>query len=553
MKGVAMTTYLDDALKSKVSPPQSQPLDSDQVKNSAGGFVYKIDDFARLRRFLILGSEGGSYYAGQRELTLKNLDAVERCIAANGVKTVDEIVDVSLGGRAPKNDQAILALALCIAKGDAATKAHALSKVNAVARIGTHLFQLVEFLDKLGTLTGRAKRRAIARWYTSKSPDKLAYQLVKYRQRNGWTHKDVLRVSHPGSIEPVDTEHAELFNWVAKGNTGATTPAIIRGFKMAQAAETTPEVTAHLVREFNLPREALKTEHLASPEVWQAMLDNGMPVTALIRNLGNMTRYGLFNQHKNRNKVVETLLEGDALEKGRVHPLTILLALSTYQFGAGFRGSNSWTPVASIVDALNDAFYKSFGNVEPTGKRYLLALDVSGSMTVPLANSVLSCRDASAAMALVTAAVEKNVDVVGFFAGSGGMQYGSQRGYYRHGITTLNISPRQRLNDAIKVVSGLPFGGTDCALPMLYAKEKSLEIDTFVVYTDSETWAGSVHPAKALKDYRKASGIDARLVVVGMTSNEFSIADPKDPGMLDVVGFDTATPNIISGFAAGTI
>ena len=35
--------------------PQTEPLDSRQVLNNAGGFVYKIDDMARLRRFLILG------------------------------------------------------------------------------------------------------------------------------------------------------------------------------------------------------------------------------------------------------------------------------------------------------------------------------------------------------------------------------------------------------------------------------------------------------------------------------------------------------------------
>ena len=83
--------------------------------------------------------------------------------------------------------------------------------------------------------------------------------------------------------------------------------------------------------------------------------------------------------------------------------------------------------------------------------------------------------------------------------------------------------------------------------------EKGLKVDTFVVYTDSETWAGDVHPSEALKQYRETTGIPARLVVVGMTSSGFSIADPTDAGMLDVVGFDTATPNIISSFSKGVI
>ena len=88
---------------------------------------------------------------------------------------------------------------------------------------------------------------------------------------------------------------------------------------------------------------------------------------------------------------------------------------------------------------------------------------------------------------------------------------------------------------------------------MLYAQALERKVDPFVIYTDSETWAGDVHPAQALRDYRRTSGIDARLVVVGMVSNGFSIADRADPGMLDVVGFDTATPQLVSDFARGAL
>ena len=156
----------------------------------------------------------------------------------------------------------------------------------------------------------------------------------------------------------------------------------------------------------------------------------------------------------------------------------------------------------------------------------------------------------------MTAATEQDAEIVGFYAGRRGWKAGgARRQWYlgEDGLTPLAISPRQRLDDAVKAVSDLPFGGTDCALPMLYAQAKGLEIDAFVTYTDSETWAGDVHPATALRDYRRVSGMDARLVVVGMVANSFSIADPSDPGMLDVVGFDTATPQLISDFARGDI
>jgi 60 kDa SS-A/Ro ribonucleoprotein len=119
------------------------------------------------------------------------------------------------------------------------------------------------------------------------------------------------------------------------------------------------------------------------------------------------------------------------------------------------------------------------------------------------------------------------------------------------GLNPLAISPKQRLDDVLKAVDGLPFGGTDCSLPMIWAAKHKVEVDTFVVYTDNETWAGNVHPFQALRDYRQAMGRPAKLIVVGMTATKFTIADPKDPGMLDVVGFDAAAPQVMADFARG--
>ena len=53
--------------------------------------------------------------------------------------------------------------------------------------------------------------------------------------------------------------------------------------------------------------------------------------------------------------------------------------------------------------------------MQPTGKRFLLALDVSGSMCSPvLGSTAITAREASAAMAMVTARTEANYSMVGF-------------------------------------------------------------------------------------------------------------------------------------------
>jgi hypothetical protein len=82
------------------------------------------------------------------------------------------------------------------------------------------------------------------------------------------------------------------------------------------------------------------------------------------------------------------------------------------------------------------------------------------------------------------------------------------------------------------------------------AAANKVKVDTFVVYTDNETWAGSTHPHQALRAYRDWSGIDARLVVAGLTATDFTIADPADPGMLDIAGFDAALPALLTDFSA---
>lgn len=534
------------------------------MPNSAGGFAWAVDDWARLRRFLILGSEGGSYYAGEHALTRASADAVARAIAADGPRAVGEIVAISRDGRAASNDPAIFALAMAAAADDEATRTAALDALPQVCRTGTHLFTFARHVEQFRGW-GRALRRGVGRWYVEQPVDRVAYQAIKYRRRDGMSHRDLLRLAHPGAKTragnprlPVSDEHARLFAWIVRGSetparrVGETAslgdaaavraglPAVIGAFEAAQGSGSARE-TAALVRAYGLPREAVRPEHLDDREVWAALLER-MPMTALLRNLATLTRVGVITPGSvGADFAAEQLADVERLRAARVHPITVLSALRTYARGRGVRGQHTWAPVARVVDALDGAFYAAFGNVEPAGTRMLLALDVSGSMTFGEIAGVpgLTPRDASAAMALVTAATEARHEIVGFCAGDG--------------LTPLSISPRQRLTDAIRAVSDLPFGGTDCALPMRYALAEGREIDTFVVYTDSETWHGEIHPAQALREYRERTGIAARLVVIGMVANGFTIADPEDPGMLDIVGFDGATPEVVSGFARGVV
>jgi 60 kDa SS-A/Ro ribonucleoprotein len=177
---------------------------------------YLVDDWTRLDRFLILGSEGGTYYASERKLTLDNAQVVERCVAADGIRTVRRIVEISTEGRAPKNDPALFALAIAAKKGDDLTRKLAYAELPKVARIGTHLFHFAEAVKALGGW-GRGTRKAFQNWYVNRKPESLALQLVKYQQRDGWSHRDILRKCH---VRPANETLNGLLHWAVKGWPG---------------------------------------------------------------------------------------------------------------------------------------------------------------------------------------------------------------------------------------------------------------------------------------------------------------------------------------------
>lgn len=518
--------------------PQSEQADERQVPNSTGGFVFSSSDDARLRRFLILGSAGGSYYASERDLTKENAEVLLRMAQRDPVSMVNTIVEISLDGRAPKVNPALFALAVVAGTSTEAGRQYALSMLGDVARTGTHLFTFVGYVRQFRGW-GRSVKNAVARWYLDKDVDALAYQMVKYRQREGWTHRDLLRISHPATADP--TRNA-LLRWATSGEAKSSrtgVPELVQAFNLLQEPELSKPSALDLISRFPISWEMLPEHLLGDRDVWAALVDKGMPITALIRQLPRLTRLGLLNG--DRGRMVEArITDLEVLRKGRVHPLNVLVAQKTYASGASARGDGTWAPVRRIVDALDQAFYVSFGAVEPTGKRMLLALDVSSSMSwvgSRIANMPITAREASAALALVTAATESDYEIVGF----------------SHQLTTLSISPRQRLDDVIKTIEALPMGATDCAAPMEWAHDRRLSVDAFVTYTDNETNVGRVHPHQALREYRQASGIAARNVVVGMVSNGFTVNDPADELGLDVVGFDSATPQLISDFVRGDV
>jgi 60 kDa SS-A/Ro ribonucleoprotein len=572
-------SYLTGSLENPSKTPQNKPIlgrETDMSKNAAGGYTFKVDLWSRLQRFLILGTEGGTYYATQKDHTADNAKNVLACIKADGLRTVRIVSEVSVAGRAPKNDPAIFALALASTHGDDKTRSAAYNALSTVCRTGTHLFTFMEMRKALGKSVTGGLQRALQDWYTDKPIEKLAYQLIKYQQRGGWTHRDVLRLAKPKGDDADPAVNAAL-RWatkIARESDGHMTPETlvemipavpeqIVGFTKAKTAET-PQKTADLVTQYRLPREALRTEHLTDPVVWEAMLDAGMPMTALVRNLATMTRINLMTPTSSATKtVIEQITNAEHIAKSKIHPIQLFMALKTYAAGKGLRGQNTWQPVPNVIDALDDAFYMAFENVQATGKSRMLALDISGSMWGGWGSNDVAgipgftAAQAAGVMSMVSLKTGDPCEVVCFASGTRGGSGGSgSTGTLIPGLRPLGLSKRQRLDDVDRVMRKMSrfMSGTDAALPVQWATKANREIDVFEVYTDNETWAGRQgHASQALQEYRQKSGRPAKLVSVGFTATESSIADPNDAGMMDCVGFDSAAPQLIQAFVEGQV
>lgn len=529
-----------NGLSPKVTPQTAPILGKEDLmnQNNAGGYSFVLDKWKYLERFLILGTEGGTFYVKGRELTEDAARNVIKCIKEDGSRVVRIISDISDQGRAVKNDPAIFALALVFTYGNDEAKRAAINQFQTICRTGTHLFTFVQYIDTLRSW-GRSVRKAIAKWYHAYDPAYLAYQMIKYKgrtvegTRNQWTHRDVLRSAH---VKPKSTEYDRLFWYATKGNLDDELPPIIQAAETLKRPDCSLKELIDIIVKYKVPHEAWPTELKNEARVWEASL-NDIPLTALIRNLNKLTALGVLSPASfgNLDLVTRKITDMEYLKHSRVHPLFVLSALKAYSIGQSGYGHLQWEPVHQIVDALDSAFYLSFGTIKPTGKRLCLGIDVSGSMSAQIGSINLTCAECAAVMAMVTARVEKNCAIMGF----------------REEFTDLEITPKQSLSEIINKVFGHTFGNTDCALPMLWATENKYEFDAFCVYTDNETWHGEIHPSQALNQYRSKYVPDAKLVVVGMTATNFSIADPTDCNSLDVVGFDTATPMAIAEFIRG--
>jgi 60 kDa SS-A/Ro ribonucleoprotein len=536
------------------------------TRNSAGGFGYQVDDWKMLERFITLGTTGGTFYISEKKLAEVNVDAVNRCLDADPVRAIRLVEEIAREGRAPRKDPGLFVLALATARlqtrvisregapsreiqEPSVACREALAALPSVARPFTDLSHFITYVTKPKLRGwGSGMMRGVARWYNEMPVDRLALQVIKYQQRDGVTHRDAYDLAHPARWQQPDAVRRAIFDFIVDGRMPQGALAEHRALRpllaFARVREdgVTAEEAARLVTEFGLPIEAVPNNIKTGP-VYAAVLDGvlrgqgGNSLTWVVRNLGNLAKHEVLSE--SRQEIVEAvcgiLRNEGALQSARIHPVSVLKAMLTYSQGHGEKGNGEWPVLSHVVDALDAGFYKSFRYVPSSGKRLMLGIDVSGSMWQSQMTGgfvSLSTHQAAGVMALAVAHAEPNSQFVKF----------DDR------ARPINISTRQRLDDVVRAIGEEKGHSTDLASPVAYALKKRIPVDAFVNFSDYETWRGNYHSEDLLAQYRRDMGIPAKVVNVAMTPNRETVSPPGDPGVLELVGFDTVVPQAISAF-----
>ncbi len=433
------------------------------------------DCWDRLSIFLLLGSEAGVYSVGSPELSLEDCPALLECLRADGKRAVKRIVEAMKTSSGASRETALFALAVASSAGhaDESTAAAALAALPAVAPSAADLCVYAAHVQQLRGW-GRGLRTAISRWYAQKGPRELAREVIRSRQRAGWSNRDMLRMAHPKAASHT---HQALFRWILTGEISAEAVAgaearelqHIHLFERAKQASSAEEIV-HLIEDDHLPEDLVPVRWKQHSEVWEALL-YAMPYESLMRNLPKMTETGMLGDESEMAAlVVARLVDRSRIRSSAINPLALLAMRAYYEAGTAAVGKARWTPVPSVLKALDEAFHSAVQNVQPTGKRLAIGIDASSSMLQPVAGSHgLSCATAAAAIALIAVRRESSPSVCVF----------------GETLEPLHIGKNDRL---CEVVEAIPFAEI-CSNPsrlLEYARERGMEVNGFLFLTSAE-------------------------------------------------------------------
>ena len=116
--------------------------------------VWPANEWERFDRFLIYGTERGTYFIRKRKLSVEQATNARARIVEDGPRAVRRNVELSVAGRVMTNETSLFALAMSVAFGNEATRTMALEAMPEVARTDGEAEAFAKYLQDLESMRG---------------------------------------------------------------------------------------------------------------------------------------------------------------------------------------------------------------------------------------------------------------------------------------------------------------------------------------------------------------------------------------------------------------
>lgn len=511
----------------------------------------------RLRTLLIAGREKYAYVSGaNNRFTVHETEPIEQCLALDPIRTIEEIVRVSVEGKAATNDAAIFALAVAAFKDkNTETRKMAWAAFAAVVRTGAHLFEFVHYNQLLNGgkwYISRAGRLAVSSWYAAlrgNDPERpwlpLIHEIMAHRSRSDGGHASVIRLYSPN---PVDDEQDVCFGFASNGGivrwsnrsyvNRSDFPLVSEASRATSciyslgSSGNDPESLAELSRvvdRLHLGTHAVQQRSLSNQDILMAMAKN-MTVHDLLHLLPNFSSARIFDDPAWLRMACDRLDDTDLLHANGVTAMDLFWSNSRYQIGAS--GSLFWTIYDDIVSALSRGFAALARRGQPSTKRVLIGIDVSSASSVYTVGLVTQSLMASTCLATARyAANPETTNVV---------------------LAHNSVHPCPPLvpEDPMGAIgeASYDFRVAEMHNVISYAAKNNLSVDTILLLTNGRsTPYPSSHPiAREIRHYRETINRTTQLIVARFDGGPRTMEDVDDPFTFEVSGFNNRTSHVIS-------
>lgn len=428
----------------------------------------------------------------------------------------------------------------------------------------------IVFVDQNNKCTGwgRAHKSAIKDWYLSLKPLQLAKFITESPKKFKWNHRDVFRLCHIKTENPVynlviiyvnaGMEKARNFYLNSNGKDEFVYEYLAKNKKQIKATyKLTNELHQELTsvyeylsafeeikvsldekpvlelckkHEFHID-QALKIKK--STNVWQFGLENDLvPLKDLLKKLPDLSKNELLTDELT-HLICQKIENEELIKKSNLHPFNWYTIQKVYAKG-GKNYYHRFKPNEKVLKSIENAFNMSFSHLEVNERKFAVCLN-TWILSKQLLHKSTLVTPYQAGVIMLLCSLHSHPNSKLFLIKEKLEQIEIKKEEMNFSILVQKLF--QNTIGSINIAENISSFGEN--------------FDGIIIYSGIDASLKN-KPSKALKAYReKFNNPNTKLVYVSLNSTHTNVADPNDSNMLDINGFAHDYPNILDNYLKG--